>query len=180
MSTIAKSRKSLLRAAVVLGTGAVTTATALVAFPGIARMALKEPASEYNIRASKPVAARGYDVVEYHRSNQAVKGREDLSIQHQGVTYWFSTDDNQKSFEVNPRAYMPAHGGWCSSAMAFGRKVDIDPESFIVENGRLFLFYKGIRGDAKKDWLENQPQWLTDADAKWAEISGEKPFNGTE
>jgi YHS domain-containing protein len=180
MNSALKPRFSIRRAVVATGAGSLAIAAAIATFPGVARMAPKDPTALYNVRASKPIAVRGYDVVEYHRSGQAAKGREDLSLVREGITYRFATDKNLKSFEVNPKAYMPAHGGWCSSAMAFGRKVDIDPESFIVENGRLFLFYKGIRGDAKKDWLENQPQWLTDADAQWGKLSGEKPIDGIE
>lgn len=141
---------------------------------GVAHMDVKDRAKLYNVRAGNPVAVRGYDVVEYHRSNKAVKGREEFTLLHNGIMYRFSNEDNLKNFEMDPAAYMPAHGGWCSSAMAFGRKVDINPESFVVENGRLFLFYKGIRGDGKKDWLANQPQWLKDADVHWETISGEK------
>jgi len=33
-----------------------------------------------------------------------------------------------------------------------GSKVDIDPASYKVTGGRLFLFYKGLIGDALKKW----------------------------
>ncbi len=180
MNTEPSWTRVIVRKVLSITAGTMAVAVAVVTFPGVARMASTDAIGLYNVRPTKPIAARGYDVVAYHRSNAAVKGVDHLTLEYQGITYRFSTEDNLKSFEVNPRAYMPAHGGWCSSAMAFGRKVDIDPENFIVDGGRLFLFYKGIRGDAKKDWLENQPQWLNDADSEWEKLSGEKPFPGVD
>lgn len=171
------SKRVLYRTADVLFGGTMAAIVTIGAFPELARMAADDGITLYNVRAGDPVAVKGYDVVEYFRSGKAVKGRKDLAIKHRGIVYRFSNEDNLKNFEMDPDAYLPAHGGWCSSAMAFGRKVDINPDSFIVENGRLFLFYKGIRGDGKKDWLANQPQWLYDADAQWEKISGEKAPN---
>jgi YHS domain-containing protein len=100
----------------------------------------------------------------------AAKGSKDLTAVFEGVTYRFSSEANCQKFVEEPADFVPAYGGWCASAMSFGRKVDIDPESYVVENGRLFLFYLGIRGDGKKDWLDNQPKWKHDADVEWDKL----------
>jgi len=46
------------------------------------------------------------------------------------------------SFKANPEKYEPAYGGWCAYAMGEnGEKVKIDPETYKIIEGKLFLFY---------------------------------------
>jgi len=52
-------------------------------------------------------------------------------------------------------------------------KVDIDPKSYKVTDGRLFLFYKGWRGDALKEWLKDESSNIPKADANWKKTAGE-------
>ena len=40
-------------------------------------------------------------------------------------------------------------------------------------DGRLFLFYKGFWGNARKDWDKDEPTQTAKADAQWKKISGE-------
>ena len=35
-----------------------------------------------------------------------------------------------------------------------GDKVAIDPQSFTVEDGKLYLFYDGLFGDTRKSWTK--------------------------
>jgi len=127
-------------------------------------------AAEANTKGKEHLGIKGFDPVAYFTGDHAVKGLKELTSEYQGITYRFSTETNRDVFVKDPAKYTPAYGGWCASAMAFGRKVDIDPESYIVEDGRLFLFYLGFRGDAKKDWLKNQPKWKSDADSEWHKV----------
>ena len=126
----------------------------------------------YNLGADK-VALKGYDPVAYLRKNQALKGRKEISAQHRGVTYWFASEENRKVFLESPEKYLPTYGGWCATAMAKGEKVEIDPANFKVTQGRLFLFYKGLWGNARKDWDKEEAGLTAKADANWKRITGE-------
>jgi len=68
--------------------------------------------------------------------------------------------------------WVPAYGGWCAWAMADGEPVDVDPERFLVDDGRLFLFYDGLWGDTLVRWRAGDPALLERrADAHWRSLS---------
>ncbi len=137
-----------------------------------AETSLPAAIQHYNLGPEK-VALKGYDPVGYFTKNQALKGRRELGAQHQGVTYYFASEQNKKLFADSPGKYLPAYGGWCATAMAKGEKVDIDPNNFKLSNGRLFLFYKGLFGNALKDWEKDEATLTAKADANWSKITGE-------
>ncbi|MEO5667461.1 MAG: YHS domain-containing (seleno)protein, partial [Bdellovibrionota bacterium] len=99
----------------------------------------------------KGVILKGYDPVSYFKSPLPLKGKAEIKADLDGVTYLFATTANRDEFLKTPKKYTPAYEGWCATAVASGYKYDIDPENYKVTDGRLFLFYKGWKGDAKKD-----------------------------
>jgi len=114
------------------------------------------------------VAIDGYDPVAYFKINKAVKGKEDLAVNHQGVTYYFSSADNKEDFKKNPSQYEPEYGGWCAYAMGSkGEKVSIDPETFKILNGKLYLFYNRYFNNTLKSWNKDETKLKPAADASW-------------
>src|SRR5258706_6716442 len=88
------------------------------------------------------IAIKGYDPVSYFTAGKAVKGSKAMAVYSQGATYYFSSVANKELFKANPAKYLPEYGGWCAYAMgAKGEKVNIDPETFKIVNGKLYLFY---------------------------------------
>ena len=49
-------------------------------------------------------------------------------------------------------------------------KVEIKPESFKINNGKLYLFYKNYFSDTLESWNENPQNLKQKADKKWAKI----------
>ena len=48
-------------------------------------------------------------------------------------------------FLKNPTNFEPEYGGWCAYAMGdSGEKVTINPETFKIINGKLYLFYNAF------------------------------------
>lgn len=137
----------------------------------------RQPAiAEYNLPADKPLAVEGYDVVAYFTRGSAVKGRAEVASTYRGIEYRFDTEDDRRLFAADPERYLPTYGGWCASAMgAKGTKVEIDPANFKVKDGRLFLFYKSLFGDALKDWNRHERDWEPAADRNWKQLTGEEP-----
>ena len=118
----------------------------------------------------KGVILKGYDPVSYFKGGHPAKGKPELKAEIDGVTYLFSTTENKTEFMKSPKKYQPAYEGWCATAVASGSKSDIDPESFKVTDGRLFLFYKGWKGDAKKDWIKDESGSIKKADTNWPTV----------
>ena len=138
----------------------------------ISELTAKPAAKDYNLPADK-VALSGYDPVPYLAQNKAVKGSAQITSMYCGVIYNFASEENRALFAHNPEKFLPTYGGWCATAMAKGKKVEIDPTNFKVTNGRLFLFYKNFLANARSDWEKDEPSQTKKADANWKRIAGE-------
>jgi len=117
------------------------------------------------------LAIKGYDPVAYFITNKAVKGSKDFAVYSQGATYYFSSAANKELFKANPSKYLPEYGGWCAYAMgAKGEKVSIDPETFKIVNGKLYLFYNRFFTNTLKDWNKDEANLKKNADANWIKL----------
>jgi YHS domain-containing protein len=119
---------------------------------------------------AKGIILKGYDPVSYFNGAKPLKGNASIKTELEGVTYLFANQANRAEFLKSPQKYSPAYEGWCATAVAGGYKYDIDPENYKITNGRLFLFYKGWKGDAKKDWIKGEPNNIKTADANWPKV----------
>lgn len=134
--------------------------------------------SKWNLKKKERLAIGGYDPVGYFPAGggRAMKGLDSIALDHRGAVYRFANEGNKAAFLADPAKYEPAYGGWCAWAMLDGAQVDVDPKSFIVKDGRLFLFYDGILGDTKSKWLGgSHADQAGKADANWRRTSGEAP-----
>ena len=119
----------------------------------------------------KGLAINGYDPVAYFKQHKAVKGREDLSVYDQGVTYYFSSSEDKEEFKKNPAAYEPQYGGWCAYAMgATGEKVTVDPETYKIVNNKLYLFYNSFLNNTLKSWNKDEKNLNAKADQNWNKL----------
>ncbi|MBC7936522.1 MAG: YHS domain protein [Rhizobacter sp.] len=122
---------------------------------------------QFNISAGNP-AIKGYDPVAYFIQQKPAKGKKELAWTQEGILYYFSSAQNREIFKKNPAIYEPQYGGWCAYAMgATGEKVNIDPETFKILNGRLFLFYNKFFNNTLKSWNKDENQLNKKADANW-------------
>lgn len=116
----------------------------------------------------KGVAVKGYDPVAYFKQNKAVKGNAEFAVIHQGVKYYFSSNFNKEEFKTNPAKYEPQYGGWCAYAMgSTGEKVDFDPETFKIVNGKLYLFYNKYFNNTLPKWNKDEAGLKAKADVNW-------------
>lgn len=117
------------------------------------------------------VAIQGYDPVAYFVQKKAVKGKSALASNFEGVVYNFSSQANKDLFLKNPAQYEPQYGGWCSYAMgSTGEKVEIDPETFKVVDGKLNLFYNAYFNNTLKSWNKDEDNLKKKADTNWKKI----------
>jgi hypothetical protein len=51
-----------------------------------------------------------------------------------------------------------------------GEKVSVDPETYKIKEGRLYLFYKTFLNNTLKKWNEDEETLLPRADLNWKAI----------
>ena len=123
---------------------------------------------------AQQLALNGYDAVSYFSAVQPTQGKATISVEWEGAIYHFSSEANKTLFKENPTAYLPQYGGWCAFAMAKGKTEEVNPKAYIIQENKLYLFYKTRWVDTQKKWQEN-PQELRDrADINWEKFRGRK------
>ena len=135
---------------------------------GIALMSLlslTSHAGEFNEHDG--VAIKGYDPVAFFKESKPVRGRDDLRFDYKGSTFIFSNADNRAAFAADPEKYVPQYGGYCAFGTARGYKADIDPATFTVIDGRLYLNYNR---QVQKDWAADTARFIREADARWPTV----------
>lgn len=122
------------------------------------------------------LALKGYDPISYLDKAGPKEGKKEHSFVYRGITYRFATAENKAKFEAEPAKYEPPYGGWCAWAVIDGDKVEIDPMNYEVVDGKVYLFYKGWLGNAKKKWddklkAEGAKKTVTAADSGWRKLA---------
>ena len=131
--------------------------------------AFAQSKAEYNIDDSK-IALEGYSPVSYLDLNLAQRGDKDHVSEYRGVKYFFVDGDQKKKFDANPGKYLPQYGGYCATGIAVGAKFRTDPNKFLVENGKLYLFLNSIEVDAKQLWMADPAGMTKKAQANWPKL----------
>ncbi|HEY4288477.1 MAG TPA: YHS domain-containing (seleno)protein [Puia sp.] len=131
------------------------------------------PTEKQSCNLSKSgLAIDGYDPVAYFTTGKPVEGKKEYALTVDGISYQFSTPQNKELFRANPTRYKPQYGGWCAYAMgASGEKVDVDPETFKIINGKLYLFYNKFFNNTLKSWNKDETGLKTKADANWVKTN---------
>jgi hypothetical protein len=123
----------------------------------------------FNIN-KKGLALQGFDPVSYFLGKPQ-KGNPKLAHKHQDITYYFVSSKNLDLFKLSPIKFEPAYGGWCAYAMgAVGEKVEIDPETFKIMNGKLYLFYNATFNNTLPKWNKEETKLNATADSNWVKL----------
>jgi YHS domain-containing protein len=126
-----KTIKTLITAASLIGAVSVTPAAFAV--------------DEYNVSAGtilsgEGVALRGIDPIRLAQGLGVVDGLATFTHVHDGVAYYFASQEARDTFAANPSAYMPQYGGYCAFGVAIGKKLDANPRLADIVDGKLYLF----------------------------------------
>ena len=156
--------------------------------------AQEKPAKDQNVRQEAPrsslkhynvdrqkLAIQGYDPVAYFAEGggKPKKGSPRHTATYRGVVYRFANKQNLERFRKSPAKFEPAYGGWCAYAMREGDKVEVDAEAYLIQDGRLMLFYNGFWGNTRKSWSKGDTKaQAKQADGYWKKISGETNRRG--
>ena len=125
----------------------------------------------YNIDDSH-IGLDGYSPVSYLDKGTAEKGRTQYKSEHDGVIYYFTSSTQKATFEANPQKYLPQYGGYCAFGIYAVAKFRTDPKTFLVKNGKYYLFLKNIELNALELWkAENNHEGLVHAaDSNWIKL----------
>ena len=124
---------------------------------------------DYNIKNRN--AVQGYDVVSYF-NGKPLEGKKEFSTTYDGAKFRFYNQENLERFMRNPSNYLPKYGGYCAYAVAVnGKKVNVDPETYEIREGILYLFYNKGKNNTLRFWLNDSPNELvSEADKNWEKI----------
>ena len=123
---------------------------------------------EFNTESG--LALAGYDPVTYF-DGQPRKGHKGISHVQDGIRYHFINTRNRDRFLKSAGAFEPAYGGWCAYAMGeSGEKVKVDPQTFKIIDGKLYLFYNFWGNNTLTSWNKNEKKLKTTADKNWQSI----------
>jgi YHS domain-containing protein len=114
------------------------------------------------------VALDSFDAVSYFTQDKPVKGKKEIETTNDGVIYKFSSENNKALFLKNPNKYKPQYGGWCAYAMGLdGSKVSVDPKTYKIVDGKLYLFYNKFYNNTLKTWNKDEKNLMKNANNFW-------------
>ena len=136
----------------------------------VSAQAQKDKAKHYNVE--KNVALQGYDPVSYFTNEGVKKGNPTIQTTYGEVTYYFANENNKSRFLKSPEDFEPQYGGWCAFAMGdYAKKVEVDPKTFKIIDGKLYLFYNAYLNNTLKSWNKNEEKLKAQADVNWAQLT---------
>lgn len=102
-------------------------------------------ADEYNVSTGTTlsgagVALRGDDAVLLATGLEVTPGHSDFTVEHDGVAYYFSSEETMAQFAADPERYLPQYGGFCAFGVAIGKKLDAAPHLADIVDGKLYVF----------------------------------------
>ena len=113
------------------------------------------------------LALGGYDPVSYFDGGKPTRGAATISASYRGARYLFATRAHRKAFLAAPAKYLPQFGGFCAVGTAHGEKVDVDPETGKVVNGKLYL---NNSAKVQRIFDEDPGGTINDANRNWPAV----------
>ena len=92
--------------------------------------------------AEAPLAIRGYDPVAYFADGKAALGQPEFEYEWDERRYRFSNAGHRELFKADPVRYAPQFANFCAMSLAKGELVEADPESWLINEGKLYIFGK--------------------------------------
>ena len=110
------------------------------------------------------VALRGDDAVALATGLGVTPGQAKFTVEHDGVAYYFSSEETMERFAADPERYMPQYGGFCAFGVAIGKKLDAAPRFADIVDGKLYVFLNAL---AFGKYEEDKAGTLAKAQQNW-------------
>ena len=140
-------------------------AAAIALVLGAGRLAVgAAPADRLVVNPHTGLAISGFDPVAYFTRQQAVLGRPDLELTHNGAVWRFFNEGDRAAFAGHPDVYTPRFGGYDPVDVARGVTVAGNPWFWVVTGQRLYLFGFETNRDA---FVVDPQKYLEKAQSRW-------------
>ncbi|MEM9330598.1 MAG: YHS domain-containing (seleno)protein [Pseudomonadota bacterium] len=138
-------------------------------------LALSSPsfaADEYNTSkgltaAGAPLGLHGVDPVTFVNLGNRIEGSAKFTAVHDGVAYYFSSEEKMKKFTASPESYLPQNGGFCTFGVSVGKKFDGNPRYADIRDGKLYVF---LNEDIYREYQKDKDGTIAKADEQWKKI----------
>jgi hypothetical protein len=112
------------------------------AFGGVAVLAMgcNQAAAQTMAAGQAPLAIKGYDAVAYFSDGRPRQGLPDIEYEWDEQRYRFATAEHRELFKADPTRYAPQFANFCAISLSKGELVVADPESWLINDGKLYLF----------------------------------------
>jgi YHS domain-containing protein len=84
-----------------------------------------------------------------------------------GHLYYLANADAKKAFDANPEKFTIGLEGWCATGVALGKKLESDPELFVIRGGVTYLFPSAV---ARKAFEADPAGTLGNPQANWPKL----------
>lgn len=119
------------------------------------------------------VGVEGFDPVSYwpEGGGKPQQGTIKLTYVHEGVAYRFANEKNLATFKTNPSHFLPQYGGYCAWALgAINQRVDVNPNHFVIRDGKLYLFFSDANVVTRDLWKKDTAALVEKADAAYGKL----------
>jgi hypothetical protein len=89
-----------------------------------------------------PLAIKGYDPVAYFTIGVPTRGLPEIEHEWDEHRYRFSRLEHRELFKADPVRYAPQFGNFCAMALTKGDLDEANPESWLISDGKLYVFAK--------------------------------------
>lgn len=100
------------------------------------------------------LAIKGYDPVAYFTLQRATPGVPRFEYQWDEHLWRFASAEHRELFKADPVRYAPQFANFCAVALARGELHEANPEYWLINDGRLYLFGKSIGPEIFRKDLE--------------------------
>jgi len=106
----------------------------------LALVALVATAAAYGGDKALPLALKGNDPVSYFNNPRPIKGASSYAYDFDDTRYLFASAKNKELFSADPDRYAPQFTGLCTTGLSMGMKAQANPEVYLVQDGKLYVF----------------------------------------
>ena len=117
--------------------------------------------------AGAPLGLHGVDPVAFVSLGNRIDGSAKYTAVHDGVAYYFTSQENLDAFKASPARFTPQNGGYCTFGVSVGKKFDGDPRYAAVVNGKLYVF---LNEDILRAFQKDQAGTIAKAETNWKKI----------
>ena len=146
---------------------AVIAMTSVLAFASPSFAADEYNTSKGLTAAGAPLGLHGVDPVTFVNLGNRIEGSAKFTAVHDGVAYYFATEEKMKKFKSSPASFLPQNGGFCTFGVSVGKKFDGNPRYADIRNGKLYVF---LNEDIYREYQKDKDGTIAKADAQWKKI----------